>query len=128
MCDLVIPIYGAAVHAIAVRYLLVFSRWRRATASPFTVGGWLMDGRVVAERKLKLGEPVAYQASSHRFGFGVDSAQPPQERAVRDLLAFSRWRRATASSCRMVRLYGWAAGCMGGRNASLGEPVAYQAS
>ena len=61
-----------------------------------------MDGRVVAERKLKLGEPVAYQASSHRFGFGVDSAQPPQERAVRDSLAFSRWRRATASSCRRV--------------------------
>ena len=78
------------------------------------------------ERKLTLGEPAAYQASLHRFGVGMGSLRPLEQRAVRDLLACSRWPRATTSPSSMV-VDAWAGGCTCGRYASLDEPAAYQA-
>ena len=79
-------------------------------------------------RNASQGEPTAYQARWHRFGVGLDSVRPPELRAVRGSLAFSRWRHASASPSRIGGSgERWADGCTSGRNASQGEPTAYQA-
>ena len=52
-------------------------------------------------RNASQGEPTAYQARWHRFGVGLDSVRPPELRAARGSLAFSRWRHASASPSRI---------------------------
>ena len=87
----------------AVRGLLAFSRWCHASASPSRIGGsgerWA-DG-CTSGRNASQGEPTAYQARWHRFEAGLDSVRPPELRAVRGLLAFSRWCHAAASTSRI---------------------------
>ena len=99
----------------AVRGSLAFSRWRHASASPSRIGGsgerWA-DG-CTSGRNASQGEPTAYQARWHRFGVGLDSVRPPELRAVRGSLAFSRWRHASASPSRI-----WAARVSDGRMAA----------
>ena len=90
------------------------------------MGGWVHKRE---ERKPAQGERTAYQARWHRFGVGLDRVRPPELRAVRGLLAFSRWCHASASPSRIGGSgERWADGCTSGRNASHGEPTAYQAT
>ena len=87
------------------------------------------DGCTSGRNASSQGEPTAYQARWHRFGVGLDSVRPPELRAVRGSLAFSRWRHASASPSRIGGSgERWADhGCTSGRNASEGERTAYQA-
>ena len=55
-------------------------------------------------RNASLGEPAAYQASLHRFGVGMDRLRPPELRAVRDVLACSRWPRANGEDLADLQL------------------------
>ena len=87
------------------------------------------DGCTSGRNASSQGEPTAYQARWHRFGVGLDSVRPPELRAVRGSLAFSRWRHASASPSRIGGSGEQCAdGCTSGRNASQGEPTAYQAT
>ena len=40
---------------------------------------------------------LLYQVSLHRFEVRMERIRPPEQRAVRDKLAFSRWCDVTAS-------------------------------
>ena len=50
-------------------------------------------------RNASLGEPAAYQARGHGSGVGMGSVRPPEQRAVRDVLACSCWHCATNMIC-----------------------------
>ena len=90
----------------------------------------VMDG-CTSGQNASLVELAAYQASLHRFGVGMDSVRPPKQRAVRGLLAFTRWPHTVASPS----IGWWLMHVMGGRlhkraerKLTLGELAAYQAS
>ena len=54
-----------------------------------------------------------------RVQAGLQSARQPEQRAVRGLLVFSRWRHAivSPSSTMVPQLIGWVTGCTNRRNA-----------
>ena len=116
-----------------VRDLLAFTCCIHAAASPWSkivLGDARVGGGCTSGRNASLGERAACQASLHRFGVGVDSVRPAEQRDVRDLLAFTCCIYAAASPWSKIVLVDArvGGGCTSGRNASLGERAACQAS